>query len=146
MKDNLFREFWKAENFGEIFEKKVALTKAEIIEVQNKIAELQKKGFPSSKIITALQNFNGKLSERWKAERAYWTETKVEDTDLIGISGKDLGISKYKVILPLRACPVCVKKTNNGRKVFKSSDINKSGYGHVPPFHPNCYCVLVPNE
>jgi hypothetical protein len=144
MSTNLFREFWKAQNGNDIFEKKVALTKAEIVEVQNKIAELQKKGFPSSKIITALQKFNSKLSERWKAERAYWTETKVDDTDLIGEAGDDLGISRYKVILSPNPCPICVKKTSNGNKLFKAADLNKSGYGHVPPFHPNCYCIIFP--
>lgn len=144
MAKNLFREFWKAENTGEFFEKKESLTKAEIAEIQAKIAELQKKGLPSSKIITALQNFNVKLSERWKAERAYWTETKVDDTDLVVNAGEDLGISKYKIILSPNPCPICVRKTNNGSKIFKSSDLKKSGYGHVPPFHPNCYCILIP--
>lgn len=141
---NLFKEFWKSENGKEIFEKKTSLTKSEIFEIQNKIAELQGRGYPSGKIITALQKFNSKLSERWKAERAYWTEVKVDDTGIVGETGDELGISKYKTILSPHPCPICVKKTENGGKVFKSSDLEKAGYGHVPPFHPNCYCVLIP--
>lgn len=143
---NIFKEFWKANNEKDIFEKKASLTKVEIIEIQNKISELQGKGYTSEKIISALQKFNGKVAERWKAERVYWTEVKVDDTDTVTDAGEDLGISKYKVILSPNACPTCIQKTTAGSKVFKSSDLEKSGYGHVPPFHPNCYCILVPVE
>ncbi len=143
---NIFKEFWKAQQEQPIFEKKSSLTKAEIVEIQNKIAIMQKKGFPSSKIIIALQKFNSKLSERWKAERAYWTEVKVDDTELVGEMGDELGISKYKVILSPNPCRTCIAKTRDGSRIFKNSDIEKSGYGHVPPFHPNCYCILIPIE
>jgi hypothetical protein len=141
---NTFKEFWKANNDLEIFEKKASLTKSEIIEIQDKISQLQKKGYPSSKIITALQKFNSKLVDRWKAERAYWTEVKSIDSQIVGDAGDDLGISKYKVILSPNACEICRNKSEDGRKIFKSTDIEKSGYGHVPPFHPNCYCILIP--
>lgn len=141
---SIFKEFWKAQHGHDIFEKKTSLTVMEISDIQKKIADLQSKGLPSSKIITALQKFNGKLAERWKAERAYWTEVKSTDTEAIGDIGDDLGISKYKVILSPNACPVCIKKTDNGGKIFKSTDIEKSGFGHVPPFHPNCYCIIYP--
>lgn len=143
---NYFKEFWKANNGNDIFEKKASLTKSEILEVQNRISTLQSRGYNSEKIISALQKFNVKLAERWKAERAYWTEVKVDDTETVGEAGEDLGISKYKVILSPHACKTCLDKSDNGHKVFKSSDIEKSGYGHVPPFHPNCYCILIPTE
>ncbi len=143
---NLFHEFWKANAGGELFEKKGSLTKSEIVEIQNKIAELQKRGLPSSRIITALQKFNRKLSERWKAERAFWTEVKLDDTQTVGEAGDDIGISKYRVILSPNACKECRRKTTNGSKVFKNIDLQKSGYGHVPPFHPNCFCILIPLE
>jgi len=139
-----FKDFWKNAHAA-TFEK-TALTKSEILEVQDRITKLQSKGLPSSKIITALQKLNPKLSERWKAERAYWTEVKKDDTDTVGEAGDDLGISKYKVILSPNACPTCVHKTSDGSKIFKNSDLEKSGYGHVPPFHPNCYCILIPVE
>ncbi len=103
---NLFKEFWKVQNGAEIFEKSDALTKAEVIAVQKKIEELQARGLPSSKIISALQKFNGKLSQKWRAERAYWTGVKKEDTKLVGEAGDDLGISKYKVILSPNACRI----------------------------------------
>src|SRR5665213_1557638 len=134
---NIFKEFWKAQNGGDMFEKSGALTKAEIVAVQNKIAELQSKGFPSSRIIASLQKFNGKLSEKWKAERAYWTEVKVDDTQTVAGLGDDIGISKYRVVLSPNACKICREKSQEGSKIFKNSDLEKSGYGHVPPFHPN---------
>jgi len=143
---NTFKEYWKVQQGHEIFEKKASLSQAEILEIQKKIAEMQKKGFNSDRIISALQRFNGKLSERYKAERAYWTEVKSKDTELIGEAGEELDISKYKVILSPNACPICREKTQQGSKVFKGADLEKAGYGHVPPFHPNCYCIMYPVE
>ena len=138
-----FSDFWALNNGVVSFEKS-KLTKAELVDVQNTIASLQKKGFSSSKIIDALQQKNAKLKERWKAERAFWTETKREDTGIIGELGEDIGFEDYKVILSPHACKTCRDKSDGGRKIFKDSDLNKSGYGHVPPFHPNCYCFLIP--
>lgn len=140
-----FQDYWRALN-GQEFEKAQKLSKAELLDVQSTISRLQKKGLPSSQIITALQKANGKLSERWKAERAYWTEVKKDDTEVVGDAGEDIGISKYKVILSPNACKTCIEKSDNGQKIFKNTDIQKSGYGHVPPFHPNCYCILIPQE
>lgn len=141
---NLFKEFWKAEHGGELFEKAGALTKAELAQVQGKIAELQKKGLPSSKIIASLQRFNGKLSEKWRAERAYWTEVKLDDREKVGEIGDDLGIAKYKIILSPNACKLCRMKSNGGRKVFSQKDMEKTGYGNFVPWHPNCYCIAIP--
>lgn len=138
-----FAEMWKA-NAGVDSFAKARLTKAELVEVQRTIARLQKKGLPSSKIITALQKKNAKLSERWKAERAFWTETKRDDTEVVADLGEEVGFSDYKVILSPNACKTCREKTDGGRKIFKTADLHKSGYGHVPPFHPNCYCILIP--
>lgn len=137
---NLFKEIWKANN-GEDMK---ALTKSELIQVQGIIFNLQKKGYPSSKIITALQKTNQKLNEKWRAERAYWTTVKQDDTKAIADLGDDLGFTKYKVILSPNACPLCIQKTNNGRKVFDQREISKSGYGQFVPWHPNCYCIVVP--
>lgn len=136
-----FSEYWKGANYGV---EKSKLTKAEIDDIREAIGGLQKRGYPSSKIITALQKFNPKLKERWKAERVYWTESKRIDTDVVAEAGDDLGISEYKVILSPNACKTCRQKTDGGRKVFKQADIEKAGYGHQPPFHPNCYCILIP--
>lgn len=140
---NIFQEVWKETFHGNGFEK-ARLTKSELADMQGIIARLQKRGLPSSKIITALQKANAKLSERWKAERVFWTETKRDDTEKVGEAAQELDISKYRVILSPNACKVCIGKTNNGNKVFKTTDLEKSGYGHVPPFHPNCYCILIP--
>jgi len=78
------------------------------------------------------------------AARVFWTETKRDDTNAVLDIGKEIGFDTYKVILSPSACPVCVKKTDNGAKIFKAAELEKSGHGHKPPFHPNCYCVLVP--
>lgn len=136
-----FQDYWKMENHGFV---KSKLTKSELIDVQNTIAKLQTKGLPSSKIIDALQKMNSKLSERWKAERAFWTETKKEDTSLVGEASEEVGISEYRVILSPNACKVCRDKTNNGTKIFSQKDVEKTGYGEFVPWHPNCYCIAVP--
>lgn len=128
------------------FEKADALSKSELSTISNIIIKLQAKGFPSSEIITHLQKSSPKLAERWKAERAYWTEVKRDDTEKVGEAGDYLGIERYKTILSPNPCPICIKKTANGTKIFKSSEVAKSGYGYVPPFHPNCYCILIPIE
>jgi len=135
-----FSDYWKASLYGI---EKSKLTKGEIVEVREKISQLQSRGLSSSKIISELQKMP-KLSERWKAERAYWTESKRDDSELVGDAGEDLGLTEYKVILSPSACPFCVKKTDNGSKIFKQTDIEKGGYGHIPPFHPNCYCITIP--
>lgn len=140
-----FKKFWQNLN-QEIFEKSEALTKIELDEVDKKIKQLQAKGWSSSKIIKALQDFNSKLSEEHRASAAYWTAVKTDDTKAIGKLGEDLGITKYKTVLGPNACKICRNKTENGRKVFKNSDIKKSGWGHVPPFHPNCFCIMIPIE
>lgn len=142
-----FKQWWKSTIHGESpFEKVERLSKSEIQAVQSVIVRLQEQGLPSSEIITRLQAITPKLSERWKAERAYWTEVKRDDTDKVGDAGDYLGIEQYKTILSPHPCPICVSKTNNGARIFKSSEVSKSGYGHVPPFHPNCYCILIPVE
>jgi hypothetical protein len=140
-----FNDFWNIQ-FGsqEIFTKSESLTKKELVEVQQMIYELQQKGYNSSKIIKALQQVNKKLAEKWRAERTYWTEVKRQETDKIKEAGDALDIKEYYVILSPNACDICKKKSENGRKVFKGTDLQKDGYGHIPPFHPNCYCILVP--
>lgn len=140
-----FKDIWNITFHGaDSFEKSEKLTKAELLAIQNLIAKMQSRGVMSSRIITALQKSNRKLAERWKAERAYWTEVKRSDTSLVGDAGDHLDIDKYRVILSPHACEVCRGKTRNGSRVFKSTDLEKAGYGHVPPFHPNCYCILIP--
>lgn len=147
MELNLFKEMW-AIQYGsrEEFSKSQALTKHELMEVQRTIASMQKRSLPAEKIIAALQKEQNKLREKWKAERAYYTEVKRQDTNKVGEAGEELDFDKYRVILSPHACKTCREKTENGRKMFKSSDLEKSGYGHIPPFHPNCYCILLPVE
>ncbi len=120
------------------------LSEKEIRDIQNTIRDMQNKGANASKIIKYLQDHNDKLKDKYKAERAFWTELKRLDTKQVKVSGNYLDIDKYKVLLSPHACPMCREKTNDGRRIFKSSDFKKAGYGHVPPFHPNCFCVLIP--
>lgn len=140
-----FKNFWQELNLP-IFEKSVALTNNELDEVDKKIKQLQARGLTSSKIIKALQDFNPKLAQEYRASAAYWTAVKTDDTKAIGTLGEDLGITKYKTILGPNACKICRNKTRDGTKIFKNSDIQKSGWGHVPPFHPNCFCIMIPIE
>lgn len=120
------------------------LTEKEIRGVQNVIRDMQKKGANASRIIKYLQDHNTKLADRYKAERAFFTELKRLDTQQVKASATYLDLDEYKVILSPHACSICRKKTQEGNRIFKSSDLRKTGYGHYPPFHPNCYCVLIP--
>ena len=141
-----FKTFWKSvlNNEEIILKSSDRLTKGELIDVQNTIHKLQGQGKSASSIIKYLQDHNKKLVEKYKAERAFWTEVKRMDSEDIIDASEDLDLEEFKVILSPHACDICTKKTRNGTKVFKNSEITKDGYGHVPPFHPSCYCILIP--
>lgn len=128
----------------EEFHKSEALTDKELVDIRAYIKALQSKGSMAKNTITHLQHFNKKLSELWKAERVYYTEIKRKDTKEIGVAGEELGIDKYRVILSPHACDTCEKQSNYGKKKYDNTDIQKTGYGHIPPYHPNCYCCLLP--
>jgi hypothetical protein len=130
--------------YREPFEKADRLSQLELNKVSRMIQTMQDDGKISSVIISKLQSSFPKLSMRWKAERAYWTEVKRMDTQMIGEAGDELDIEEYKAILSPNACPECREKTSNGAKIFGGGDIRKEGYGHVPPYHPGCFCILVP--
>jgi SPP1 gp7 family putative phage head morphogenesis protein len=139
-----FKEFWKIENgYQETFSKSDKLTKSELIEVQNMIFELQQKGYPSGKIIKALQTVNKKLVDKWKAERAFWTESKRIETASVSMAGDELDVEKYRVVLSPHACETC-RKAYEG-KTFDAKDLRKDGRDIVPA-HPNCYCILIPSD
>lgn len=127
-------------------EKARKMSESELTEARGMIALYNKRKKTAKQIIKALSKRFGKLADEVDAARVYWTETKKADTEAVHEISSELGFTKYKVILSPSACEVCRKKTDGGRKVFKSSEITKSGYGHAPPFHPNCYCILVPHS
>lgn len=142
-----FKNFYKLQNGLSTVDEYVnttALTKAELLNIRKTIQILEDKGLPSSKIIEALQKMNKKLIQKWRAERAYYTEVKLRDTKIVGKIGEELDIQKYRVVMSPNPCAICKKKSNNGKKLFSNAEIDKSGYGHVPAFHPNCYCILLP--
>ncbi len=142
----LFSTYWKLLKKTEdeyLVKSSDKLTKRELMDMQNLISEMRKKGKNANAIIKYLQNHNSKLSERYKAERAFFTEVKRNDTKEVYLASEYLDIDEFRVLLSPNACEHCRKKTENGRKTFKSSEVKK-GEGHVPPFHPNCYCVLIP--
>lgn len=128
----------------EQFYKSASLTQKEIRDLKNYIKALRDKNAPSSVIISHLQKFSPKIQEKWKAERAYYTEIKSIDTKIVAEAAAELGVDKYRVVLSPSACDTCREKTAGGSKKFTNDDMQKSGYGHVPPFHPNCYCVAIP--
>lgn len=143
---NDFKDYWELEKGQKSFSKFVdeRLTVKELMKVRDVITTMQKRNLPSGKIIEALQRINGKLIEKWKAERAYYTEVKRMDTGDVAEAGENLDVKKYRVVLSPNACDVCRKKSDNGRKTFSDSDVQKSGYGEFIPWHPNCYCVVLP--
>lgn len=122
---------------------KDSLGEDDITEARGLIAFYNKRRYTATVTIKALMR---KFSlDKSAAARVYWTETKRDDTDAVIDLGKEIGFTKYKVILSPSACKICRKKTNDGARIFKASELNKSGEGHKPPFHPNCYCILVPH-
>lgn len=137
-----FSNYWRAIN-GETF-KKADLSVTELKKVQETIARLQKKGLPAYKIINSLQRSVKELSVPYKAKRAFWTELKRMDTEKVLDAGDELDIDKYRVILSPNACKICREKTESGKKIFTSAEVNKSGDGQFVPWHPNCFCIAVP--
>ena len=139
-----FKIVWETMNkSADEYLKDRPLSQKELMEVRSTIIKLQKQGKPSGKIIQVLQKMNAKLFEKWRAERTYFTEMKLMDTKIVHEAAKDLGVTKYRVVLSPSACPICVKKSNNGKKIFDDSEVKKAGDGFIP-WHPNCYCVLIP--
>lgn len=124
-------------------EKTDKMSSEKISQARSLIALYNKKHKTASQTIKALMQKFGE--DQSSAARVYWTETKRNDTKAVQEIGKEIGFDKFKVILSPSACAVCRKKTEDGDKVFKARELNKSGYGHAPPFHPNCYCILVPH-
>ncbi len=138
-----FRDYWKLQkgemSVDEFSDKR--LTVPELKQVRDVIAQMQSKNLPSSKIIEALQHINKKLMEKWRAERAYFTEVKRDDTIAVAEASEELDVHKYRVVLSPNACDICVKKFSG--KIFKSNQIEKNGQPIIPA-HPNCYCILIP--
>ena len=126
-------------------EKSGKLSSDEITEARSLIALYNKQQKTATQTIGALQNKFHKLADQRDAARVYWTESKRMDTQATTSLSADLGFDTFKVILSPNACTVCRKKTQNGGKIFKTSELQKAGYGHAPPFHPNCYCIVVPH-
>jgi hypothetical protein len=143
---NEFKEMYKSLYVSDEEFVKSALSEKEIKSIREYIKALQDAKATSKTIISHLQKFNPKMRELWKAERVYYTEIKRDDTKTVKEAGDDLEIKSYRVVLSPNACATCEKKTNNGNKKFSNSDVSKSGYGHVPPWHPNCFCILLPYE
>ena len=98
---------------------------------------MQAQGKSASVIIKHLQSYNEKLSEYYKAKRAFDTENKAIQTNSVMDSADELGIDKFQCILSPNACDLCRQKTANGDRIFRESDLTKAGYGHKPPFHAN---------
>jgi SPP1 gp7 family putative phage head morphogenesis protein len=147
MEINLFKKYWKLNNKLQndyfIKSSNKALTEKELKEIQQFIFELQQKGLPSSKIIAKLQEYNTKLTEKYRAERVFWTEVKRRESNQVVEAGENLELDEYRWILSPHACKICRKVSNNGKRIFTAKEVAD---GQVPPAitHPNCYCILVP--
>jgi SPP1 gp7 family putative phage head morphogenesis protein len=125
------------------FYKSSALTEKELVSIRQYIKALEKQKAPSKTIILHLQKFNPKLKELWKAERVYYTEIKRADSEIVADAGEELKIKSYRAILSRNACEHCVKALKG--KIFKANQLAKNGNPLIP-IHPNCYCVLIPEE
>lgn len=136
-----FNEYWKSQ-YGDVI-LKARLTTDELQDIREMIKSLS--GKSSSVAITYLQKHFDKLSERWKAERVYWTESKRMDTKEVKADSQELGFDKFRIKPNINACEACKSFSDNGSKVFnKNENVYK---GRVaPPIHPNCYCILLPTR
>lgn len=133
-----FKSFWK--NFTTV---EKALSDKELEKVNALIDKLEDARVPSSKIIARLQREFPDLAEQYQAERAYWTESKRRETNMIREGAVDLGIKKFHVVNTPGACVECRKVSGNGDRVYTNKEIAKGGKDLVP-VHPNCYCILIP--
>lgn len=140
-----FQEYWKQNQYQTPrFEKSRKLSREELTKARELIKTYQSKGLIASKAIKKLaKDLNIADSH---ASMVYWTEIKRSDVVATRRLGRDIGFTKYKVILSPDACKVCKQKTNEGRKIFSQADVQKSGYGQMVPFHPHCYCIVIPAE
>ena len=142
-----FKEFWKSHPFViPRLEKEEAMSDNELTEARALIALYNKKRKPAFLTIKALRRKFGKLATQSDAARVYWTETKKADVQATHELGKEIGFTKYRTILSPNACPLCRRKSENGTKIFSNADLAKSGYGEFVPWHPQCYCIVVPVE
>lgn len=137
---NPFKKVWADMNLP-AFRK--SLTLNQLSDIRNDIESWERLGLTSSKIIDRLSRKYPPIKEKWKAERAYWTETKKLESRSIEEDSVEQGDKKFHIIPSPNACKLCLKVSGNGRKVFTMTDLEYQGHG-IPPIHPNCYCVLVP--
>lgn len=139
-----FFDFWKSTPFQLPSFEKAKLSRDELTKAREIIRELQEKNRPAYDIVSTIQR-TLKINQ-YRAQRVFDTEVKRNDVVATRSLGRDIGFTKYKVILSPNACPLCIEKSNNGRKVFSDADVHKTGYGQFVPWHPNCYCITVPVE
>lgn len=139
-----FKHYWQNifHNNEIILKSDSKLTEVELKDIQHVIHEMQDKGKNATAIIKYLQGYNKKLVEKYKAERAFWTEVKRLDTESVIESADNLDLDEFRVILSPHPCKTCRDKFEG--KTFKTSQLQKNGHSIVPA-HPNCYCVLIPN-
>jgi len=130
-----FKDFWK--NSSE------PLTEEELGKVRGFIFRQEEAHVKSSVIIGKLQKLFPKLSEYYKAERAYWTEVKRIETEELKASAIDVGYTKFRILPSPGACESCLQLSNSGQKVFDKAELEKGGQA-ILPHHPNCRCVLHP--
>jgi hypothetical protein len=134
---NRLKKFWQQR-----FEKK--LDREDLESVRFDIKRLQDKGMISSKIIDYLQrSYPSNLSERWQAERVYWTETKRMESLMIANDAEDLGIKYFRILPNANACRQCRQFSQDGTKIFTQDQLIKDGKPIVP-IHPGCYCLILP--
>lgn len=138
-----FKSFWKTKPFDlPTFEKAEKLSRDELVKVRELISTYQARNWRSSQIIEKIQ---GVLQiDQYRAQRVYDTEVKRRDVVATRELGKQVGFTKYGVVISPNACALCRRKTDNGAKIFSDADIHKTGYGQFVPWHPNCFCIAIP--
>jgi hypothetical protein len=135
-----FRTFW--ETFNKTDDK---LSERQLSSVQDKIEGWDNRHVKFSDKVRGLQRAVPKLREQSKAERVIVTEDKRNESNSVKSDASELGFTSYKIMLSNHACKTCRDFTNNGTKIFKLNELKK-GQWDVPPIHPRCECILLPEE
>lgn len=138
-----FSDFWKSKPFElPRVEKGDKLSRDELTRARAIIREKSEAGWPAYRIKTYIQRELG--IDEYRASRVFDTERKRDDVKAIRQLGTEVGFDKYRVILSPNACRKCRQKTADGARIFSKAEARKTGYGQFVPFHPNCYCIVVP--
>jgi len=133
---SIFKNVWQKLN------KSDALNQKELDRIRDKMDLWDDKNVPYSVKVDRVKRLSPKLKEQYRAEQVIRTEDKRLETEKIKEDAEELDIDRFTILTQPTECDVCQARSQNGTKIYTQSELDKLGGG--PPWHPNCYCLLVP--